>query len=174
MEELELTYLAKYLPDDLADFPSTIVADIYLPAASPHPTLRLRRRGDGFEMTKKTPIAEGDRSCQIEQTIALTPLEYDALSTVAGKKVEKRRYRYGYDGVTYEIDVFDGELAGLVLIDVEFSSREAKDRFTPPPFCLADVTQEDAIAGGMLCGKRYEDIAPFLTAYGYRPLELRR
>lgn len=50
------------------------------------------------------------------------------------------------DGSKAELDVFTGKLAGLVLIDFEFDSLDAKASFTPPDFILADVTQEDFIA----------------------------
>ena len=37
-----------------------------------------------------------------------------------------------------------------------------------PDFCLAEVTQEEFIAGGMLCGKSFEDIKDKLEKFGYR------
>ncbi len=39
-----------------------------------------------------------------------------------------------------------------------------------PDFCLVEVTQEDFVAGGMLCGKSYEDIKADLDRYGYTKL----
>ena len=36
-----------------------------------------------------------------------------------------------------------------------------------PDFCLADVTQEEFVAGGALCGKKYPDIEQKLAAFGY-------
>jgi hypothetical protein len=36
---------------------------------------------------------------------------------------------------------------------------------------LADVTQDDAIAGGILAGKSFTDVAPFFVKYGYRPIK---
>ena len=76
------------------------------------------------------------------------------------------------DGSKAELDVFTGKLAGLVLIDFEFDSLDAKASFTPPDFILADVTQEDFIAGGLLAGKSYEDIAPELARFSYQRLHL--
>lgn len=72
------------------------------------------------------------------------------------------------------MDVFTGELSGLVLIDFEFQSEEDKAAFTPPSCCLADVTQEDFIAGGQLAGKTYEDIRSDLARFNYSPLSINR
>jgi hypothetical protein len=39
-----------------------------------------------------------------------------------------------------------------------------------PSFCLVDVTQEEAHAGGVLTGKIYTDIAGVLERYQYKAL----
>ena len=167
MEELERTFLAKELPAGLLESPSKEMLDIYLPAASPHPILRIRKSGDKYEITNKKPIDDSDRSRQLEQTIALTKEEYDDLSQVPGRRVQKTRYIYPHEGYTYEIDVFHGNLAGLVLIDIEFKSVAEKDAFVAPSFCGPEVTQESFLAGGMLAGKSYSDIETDLGKFGY-------
>jgi CYTH domain-containing protein len=170
MIEYELTYLAKALPPDLAAHQPTEYIDLYFPASDPHPVLRLRRRGDRFEITKKTIISGTDSSEMNEATIELTSAEYEALAAAPGKKVHKLRYDYQIANSHAEIDVFQGELAGLVLIDFEFTSSEAKATFTMPDICLADVTQEAFIAGGKLAGANYADITDDLQAFGYQKL----
>ena len=172
MEEIELTYLAKNLPGGLVKFPSKEMLDIYLPSTSAHPGLRIRKRGDVVEITKKRPVVSGDASHQTEHTITLTEDEYRELSAVQGKRVAKTRYYYKEGGTDFEIDIFRGALEGLVLVDVEFSSLEKKNSFPMPSFCLADVTQESFIAGGMICGKSYADIENDLSRFGYHKLFL--
>lgn len=170
MIELEKTYLAKFIPKSLANCDHSEMMDVYLPAASAHPHLRLRKRGNILEMTKKTLINPNDSSSQLEQTIKLAQDEFDALVQVDGKRVKKVRHYLNLDGRTMEIDVFQDALAGLVLVDVEFESVEEKNSFPMPDFCLADVTQEDFLAGGMLCGKSYADIEIDLNRFGYTKL----
>lgn len=172
MEELERTYLAKEFPENLALFPAEEIVDVYLPSISVHPVLRIRRHGDIYEITKKRPISRSDSSRQIEETISLDKDEYKELITLRGKRLIKTRYYYKQNGVDFEIDVFQESLTGLVLVDVEFSSVEERNNFVKPPFCLADVTQENFIAGGMLCGKAYDDIEDDLNRLGYRKLSL--
>lgn len=120
-------------------------------------------------MTKKEPTGP-DHSVQLEQTIPLTAEEFAELEQIPGKRVEKTRFVLDEGGVQYEIDVFRGDLRGLVLVDVEFPSTEARDAFQPPDWVLAEVTQEDFIAGGMLCGKAYTDIAQKLSQFQYQAL----
>ncbi len=68
--------------------------------------------------------------------------------------------------------MFQGDLKGLVVVDFEFDSIEEKDSFEMPDFCLVDVTQEDFIAGEMICGKFYEDIESELNRFDYKKLFL--
>jgi len=172
MEELELTYLAKELPKEALVSASVEMLDIYIPASASHPVLRIRKSGDKFEITKKEPLQEGDASRLLETTIPLTAGEYAELAQLPGKRVEKTRFYYREEGTTYQIDVFRGELSGLILVDVEFDSLEKKASFTPPPWVLKDVTQEEFIAGGMLCGKKYSDIESQLEKFGYTKIEV--
>ena len=170
MEELELTFLAKELPPKLKTAKSKQLLDIYLPSTSKHPTLRIRKFGDKHEITKKEPVKEGDASHQLETTIPLTPEEFAELSQLPGKRVAKTRYYYQENGVGYEVDVFAGDLVGLVLVDVEFTSLAEKAAFTMPTWCLVEVTQETFLAGGMLCGKSYSDVAESLKRFKYKKL----
>jgi CYTH domain-containing protein len=170
MRELERTFLAKYLPQGIEIFDCKEIIDIYIPKGSRHPVLRLRKNGEKYEMTKKEPVREGDASNMNEQTITLAREEFDALKRIRGKIVHKFRYIYPFGPHTAEIDVFQEELEGLVIVDFEFNSLEEKDAFKMPAFCLAEITQDEALAGGMLCGKSYEEIGPVLEKYGYRKL----
>ncbi len=170
--ELERTYLAKFLPEDLKDKEYIVVSDAFFPEETVHPRLRLRKRGDKYEITKKTPVDGTDSSKQIENTIPLTEDEYLDLVKAGGKKFCKRRYLYPYQGRNAEIDVYQDDLLGLVVVDFEFDNETDKDNFEMPDFCLADVTQEEFLAGGMLCGKKYADLEPGLSKYNYQALYL--
>ena len=168
MDEFELTYLPKKeLMTKLPGCRSVEMLDIYIPVSAHHPTLRIRKIGDRCMITKKEPVKEGDSSHQFENTIPLTDDEFTDLSQLAGKRVHKTRYYFEDGGYIYEIDVFHDDLAGLVMVDVEFGSVDAKSRFVRPQWCSIDVTQEKFLAGGMLCGKKYEDIAVQLENVGY-------
>lgn len=170
--ELERTYLAKSIPDGLRDAPFRKIIDLYIPATHPHPKLRVRKNGDTHAITKKEPLHGGDSSEQTEHTIPLTEGEFAAFAAMECKKIEKKRYYYEHNAMTLEIDVFEGALTGLVLVDAEFKSAEEKRTFAMPDFCLAEVTQEAFVAGGVLAGKTCDDIAAPLARFGYQKLLL--
>ena len=169
--ELEKTYLAKYLPEDLKTSKSKEIKDIYIPKDIKHPVMRIRQKGDKYEITKKQPLKENDSSEQSEHTINLTKEEFLALEQVPGRGVHKIRYYYNHRGVQAEVDVFQDDLKGLVLVDFEFKEVADKDNFEMPDFCLADVTQDELFAGGMLCGKKYTDIENHLKELGYKRID---
>lgn len=174
-EEFELTYLAKRLPNGFStSLPSKEIFDIYIPKSAHHAVLRIRKNGDKYEITKKTPVKGTDPSHQNENTIPLTQEEFEDLALIPGKRLRKIRYVYTENDTQFEIDIFQDDLKGLVIVDVEFTSNEAKALFTAPEWVLADVTQDAFIAGGMLCGKKYTDIEPELTKYSYAKILLTR
>lgn len=168
MIELERTFLAKSIPQGIKDGEEMI--DIYVPTTAEHPILRIRKKDDFYEITKKKPVIEGDSSKLSEETIMLSEAEFQELEQVIGKRVYKTRYKYLHKDKTAEIDVFQGRLHGLVLIDFEFHSEEEKNSFEMPDFCLAEVTQDEVFAGGKLCGKSYEDIVEKLEKYSYKKI----
>ena len=169
--ELERTFLLKYKPKGVNDCKSVEILDVYFPREEFHPVLRLRKKGDKLELTKKFPINGQDSSEQEEHTIKLSEKEFDAVSKLDGKRVRKIRYYYGLPGGQLaEIDVFKDELEGLVLADFEFKTKEEKDNFLMPDFCLADVSQDKWLAGGLLAGKSYVDIEKVFEKYNYRKI----
>jgi CYTH domain-containing protein len=172
MIELELTYLAKTLPANLKDCPSKKILDIYVDNGTDHFDLRIRKNGDKFELTRKTPVEDGDASKQLETTTALNQTEFESFSQTKSRRVEKTRYYFEHEGSTAEFDVFEGDLSGLVLIDFEFDDEDIKNSFAMPDFCLEDITQETFIAGGVLAGKTYKDIKDELRKFSYSELVL--
>ncbi len=168
--EFERTFLLKHIPYGLEKCRKEEIKDIYVPKTAEHPILRLRKSGNGFEITKKSPVKD-DPSEQDEHTIQLTEEEFNVLTSIEGKHLIKTRYHFDYKGKICHIDFFHGSLEGLVIVDFEFEDSEEKERFQKPDFCLVDVTSEVFIAGGMLCGKSYEDIRQKLETLGYTKLQ---
>lgn len=174
--EREFTFLIHSLPANLGQFPSKIIEDNFIPVESAHPIIRIRRNGEKYVITKKYPAdsadeLSGDSSRMVEHTIELSLDEYRALNQLPGKRFKKRRFAYEVDGQAAEVDVYLDDLAGLVVIDFEFDSDEAMATFQKPDFIGPDVTQDSLVAGGMLCGKKYADIADkLLGKYDYRPV----
>lgn len=170
MIELELTYLAKEIPDDLKNSESKKIIDLYIENGTGHADLRIRKNGDKYEITRKRPVKDGDSSIQEEQTIPINEEEFNVFLTANSKKVEKKRYYYKYEDKTAEFDFFEDNLDGLVLVDFEFETEEEKIKFEMPNFCLKDITQEEFTAGGMLAGKNYSEIKKELDRFNYKKI----
>ena len=168
--ELEKTYLIKYLPEGFEGLPFVEIKDIYIPKETEHPTLRIRKNGDKYEITKKQPTQGLDSSEQYENTVPLAKEEYLALENIQGKQSRKFRYYYEYQGLKAEIDVFQDDLIGLITVDFEFKEKKEKDNFAMPEFCLTDITQDKCFAGGMICGKKYSDIENHLNELNYKKI----
>jgi adenylate cyclase len=170
--EFEKTYLCPEIPTQYISGEPTRMVDVYIPEISEHPKLRLRQKGSHYEITKKTPI-DNDPSRQLEETIELAKDEFDALMSASTRKIEKLRVPLMYDGFEGELDIFSGEHEGLVLVDFEFRGVEDQEKFGQPSFCSADVTLEDAIAGGILSGLKHDDLFTVLhSKYGYEPVDV--
>src|SRR5687767_15811024 len=56
------------------------------------------------------------------------------------------------------LDMFLGDLFGLVLAEVSFETDEELDNFPKPPFALADVTNDPLFSGGRLCELTFQDV----------------
>lgn len=171
MRELEKTYLAKYLPKGLKKCRKVEMTDHYIPASRLHPSIRIRKKDDYYELSRKRPISQKDLSVQEEINIKLDKDEYEALIKLPAKVVHKTRYYYKYQGKLAEIDIFRGKLRGLVAVEFEFKNIKAMRRFKIPDFCLADVTHEKQSAGGHIAGRSYQDLKLLLEKYGYKRMK---
>jgi CYTH domain-containing protein len=169
--EIERTYLAKDLPN-LFGCKTKEIIDIYLPTNFPgHASIRIRKNGENYEITKKSRVNPESGSQLLEQTIILSKEEFDALEKeIKGRRVHKIRHYYPFEGRVAEIDVFQDKLIGLVIVEFEFGSEEELKEFKMPQFCLVDVTEEHFTRGGVLCGKSYSDLEKELNKFGYKKI----
>lgn len=169
--ELELTYLAASIPEKINQTNPIRLIDIYIPQdPDVHAKLRIRKKGDTYVMTKKILLKAGDASKQNEYDIPLDEREFNELSKISDRKIIKDRYQIMLGGKMAEVDIFRDNLKGLVVIDFEFETFDDQKSFIAPKECLADVTQEDFIAGGNLAGLEYSDIQTHLTKFNYQKL----
>lgn len=160
MIEIERTYLVKKLPD-LETCEKTLIRQGYY-SGLPSP-LRIRQQGDKLTLTKKLVQIHGDQSTHDEINLSIKPEEFKRLWPTATKSLEKTRYLVPLlEDLIAEVDVFHGKLEGLVLVEVEFPSREAMEIFVPPEWFGRDVTDEDFSVNSFLAEKSFEEIKRFL------------
>ncbi|MBR0104051.1 MAG: CYTH domain-containing protein [Firmicutes bacterium] len=136
--EIERKFIVKYLPEGIDDAPYTDIRQSYI---SVEPVIRIRKADDEYILTIK---GRGDISRE-EKEIFISRQEYENLrKKTETREVVKRRYFYPLeDGHTAEIDIYEGELDGFRIVEVEFESLEEAEAFTPPDFFGKDVSRID-------------------------------
>lgn len=133
--EIERKFLVRTLPDNLETFPLRQIEQGYLNTA---PVIRIRRDNDRYELTYKS---KGLLSRE-EYNLPLTEEAYRHLiHKIDGRLITKKRYMIPVDHtLTAELDIFEGDLAPLVLVEVEFPDEETALSFTAPDWFGEDVT----------------------------------
>ncbi len=133
--EIERKYLVKSIPENLKDYPCRVMEQGYLNIA---PVIRIRKDNDNFELTYKSK----GLMVHEEYNLPLTKEAYEhLLLKIDGRLIKKRRYMIPLEGnLTVELDVFEGELAPLILAEVEFPDEDSALSFTPPDWFGEDVT----------------------------------
>ena len=131
--EIERKFLVAEPPSNLERWPSTAIEQGYLAITDDRPEVRVRRRGGRAFLTVKS----GAGRVRVEEEIEIEPDRFEGL------RIEKTRYEIEADGgLVIELDVYTGDLAGLVVAEVEFDSEKAAEAFAPPEWFGADVTED--------------------------------
>ena len=167
--ERERRYLLRDLPEGMtrAD-PHLQITDNYITGSR----LRLRKVRDPrtnkwtVKFTQKYAPDPNDLSRTIITNIYLNALEAEILSLFDTDEIRKNRYPFEFDGRKFAIDMFLGDLFGLVLAEVSFETDEELDQFLKPPFALADVTNEELFTGGRLCELTFSEVRTEITNRG--------
>jgi len=136
MPEIERKFLVQAVPDRLLGRGTTIRQG-YL---SIEPVeVRIRSRDD--EAHSLTVKSLGGLSRE-EVELPLTAAQFDELWPLVGAVIEKTRHLIDVDGQKLEVDVYDGNLAGLVVAEMEFSSEDEAATFEPPSWLGREVTTD--------------------------------
>lgn len=153
--EAERRFLLEAAPPglDLASGYLRIV-DRYLPGTR----LRLRRietpQGEPVALKFGQKYRAPDQGPQqaLMTNLYLNQAEYELLARLEGRLLVKRRYDYLYESVNYSVDVFEGNLDGLVLAELEAQASAAFASLSVPAFAVREVTADPLFSGGALAG----------------------
>jgi len=159
--ERERRYLLQDLPEGLtrADHHFQIT-DNYITGTR----LRIRKVRDPrtnkwvVKFTQKFAPNPEDLSRTIITNTYLNAIEADTLALFEANEIRKNRYPFEFAGRNFSVDMFLGDLFGLVLAEVSFETDKELDGFPKPPFALADVTNNEIFSGGSLSELTFQDI----------------
>lgn len=137
-QEVERKWLVTALPE-LTGLKGEEIVQSYIAVTSDGTEVRIRQKGDTYFQTIK-----GDGGLvRSESEIQLTKAQYDNLwQATAGRRLEKTRYEIVLEGATIELDVYKGDLAGLIIAEVEFSSVRESENFPQPTWFGREVTED--------------------------------
>ena len=168
--ERERRYLLRDLPEGItrAD-PHLQITDNYMTGSR----LRLRKvrepRSNKWtvKFTQKFAPNPKDLSRTIITNTYLNALEAETLSSLFNSnEIRKNRYPFEFDGREFSVDMFLGDLFGLVLAEVSFDTDEELDQFAKPSFALVDVTNVELFTGGKLCELTFSEVRAEITERG--------
>jgi adenylate cyclase len=135
--EIERKYIIKSIPSDITMQNGKKILQGYLSKPEDSESVRLRKKGSNYYKTWKSKgnILRREKEVEISEKEFIA--EWD---NVIGNKIEKIRYEIPYKSHIIELDKFDGDLDGLILAEVEFSSLHESNLFIPPSWFGAEVT----------------------------------
>ncbi len=146
--EIERKFLIEQPPDWLDEHPASELHQGYIVITS-DAEVRLRKAdGEGVLTVKR-----GRGEVRREEEIELEAAQLEALwSLTESARVSKCRYRVPLEGaeLTAEVDVFQGELEGLVVVEVEFGSEDESAHFKAPAWFGRELTGDARYANASL------------------------
>jgi CYTH domain-containing protein len=162
--ERERRFLLAGAPESSSVSVSRVITDRYLTGTR----LRLRRvdlpgRCER-KLTQKIPASRPGAVQGLITNTYLSAAEYDLLASLPAEVLSKTRLSVPPLGV----DIFDGELRGLVLAEAEFGTDEEARSFRPPSGSVAEVTDDARFTGGRLVRTSRRELLHWLAEYGVR------
>jgi adenylate cyclase len=144
--EIERKFLVDKMPVDFALGRGVEISQGYL-AIGDDAEVRLRRKGARCFLTVK----EGSGLARSEYEIGLVLEQFECLwPATAGRRVSKTRYEVPVGAWTAELDMYSGELAGLMTVEVEFPSVAEASIFEPPEWFGRELTEDPRYANRRL------------------------
>jgi CYTH domain-containing protein len=142
--EIERKFLVRLMPP--GPDASVAVRQGYL-ATGRDTEVRVRDAGGSATLTVKS----GTGLARTETEVPLTAEQFGALwPATEGRRVEKRRSVIPVGDLSAELDVYEGGLDGLTVVEVEFESLDAAAGFAAPEWFGREVTGDDSYKNASL------------------------
>jgi CYTH domain-containing protein len=146
--EVERKFLLAERPEGLDGHPAQRLEQGYLAIDPAGAEVRVRRKDGKTLMTVKSGIG----LVRAEEEFAVDPERFDRLWPLTeGRQVVKTRYLVPLgEGLTAEVDDYEGALAGLLTAEVEFADEASAHAFQAPAWMGQDVTGDPRYANRTL------------------------
>lgn len=134
IERKFLVDVTRWTPSDAGE----LLVQGYL-SSVPERTVRVRIAGDHAKLTVKG-LTKGISRLELEYDIPVADAELMLRELCERPLIEKRRHREPVGGSVWEIDVFAGDNAGLVIAELELAS--ADESFERPVWLRDEVSHD--------------------------------
>jgi CYTH domain-containing protein len=138
-DEIERVFKVRQIPKNIEKYPARNIVQGYLAIDANGAEVRLRKMVERYFETFK-----GGGSLQRKELeIELSDDQFKALwPGTEGRRIEKTRYRIDDANQKIELNVYRGNLQGLVLTEIEFASKARSQEFKPPHWLGEEVTED--------------------------------
>lgn len=134
--EIERKFLIDHIPEDLVIVKKNQISQGYVSTA---PVIRIRQADEHYYLTVKG----GGMKVREEFEMTINKEAFDHLSQkLDAPMLQKERWYIPYMAHTIELDIFHGDLEGLIVAEVEFPDEPSSNSFTPPGWFGEDVTMD--------------------------------
>jgi adenylate cyclase len=149
--EIERKFKVKNLPENLDSFPKKSIRQGYVSISDDGTEVRVRQKNEKYYKTVKS----GTGISREETENEITQEEFEKLwLETEGKRIEKMRYEVTLvDGNLAELDVYGGDLSGLMVVEVEFTDENKAQDFIAPEWFDNDVTNNSDYKNASLAVK---------------------
>jgi CYTH domain-containing protein len=161
--ERERRFLLDRLPAGPVAVRIRHITDLYVDGT----TLRLRQQKDErgsnvFKLTQKIAARGSGAQVGFITTMYITEADFRVLSQLPSTQLNKIRYSVPPFG----IDVFQGDLEGLLIAEAEFDSAADAESLMLPAYLLHEVSNDERFTGGQLVRASRQDLQTWLQEYG--------
>jgi len=155
--EIERKYLITSLPKHYDTFPHDTLCQAYI---STDPVIRIRQKNSCYILTVKS----SGLLAREEYELPITENSFQNLMGKAeGNVIEKIRYRIPEsDGLTIELDIFQGIFDGLKIAEIEFKDLKQANEYHPPVWFGPEVTEDSTFHNSNLSMLTSEEVLKFL------------
>ncbi|HYT10296.1 MAG TPA: hypothetical protein VEL73_06505 [Mycobacteriales bacterium] len=168
---LERQFLLPSLPRALTHGTAALVEERFLAGTrlslrrAIRPTAQVTGVGPWLALRQMVRRAS-DRTGQLTLTEGLAPDAYEVLSRLPADVLVWRRYDAELSRWPCAVDVFEGELSGLVLAEAAFRFPAYAWSFAPPVYAVAEVTGDDRFSAEALARTSTAELSWLVAEYG--------
>jgi len=125
--------------DDLGVIYTKYSMQQYYISTEKYPNVRYRKKNNDFYKT----IKSGNGLIRKEEESSVTQGEFlKYIDQHSGRVIEKDRFVFVYNDITYELDIFKKDLKGLCYLEIEFSDElSAREFELPEVFALLNIAE---------------------------------